>query len=186
MVSYALKQAPEIVLDVPGRDSRKQRQQALDQLVDKVNEDETLRSKLMDGASHDDLIVVTEQIPVVAADPDPSDTSVEDVKTLVQAIVSYGFMRVKLEQDREEAQTVLKELAAILDPETELTEEMVADLRKKSKLLIGYAESKASFGEVRSNAEQSQVKLQEILELERSTRDFWGAGYVKPGEVLSG
>nr|WP_263975700.1 hypothetical protein [Leptolyngbya sp. 7M] len=46
MVSYALKQAPEIILEVPGRDSRKQRQQALDQLVDRANEDEALRAKL--------------------------------------------------------------------------------------------------------------------------------------------
>jgi hypothetical protein len=170
MVSYALKQAPEIILDVPGRDSRKQRQQALDQLVDKINEDETLRSKLSDGASHDDLIVVTEQVPVV--NKEEPDATVEDVKTLVQAIVSYGSMRVKLEQDRQEAQSVLKELEAIFDPATELTEEMVADLKKRSRLLINYAESRASFGEVRTNAEQSQVKLQKILELERSTREF--------------
>jgi hypothetical protein len=46
------------------------------------------------------------------------------------------------------------------------------DLRKKSKLLISYAETKASFGEVRTNAEQSQVKLEKILELERSSQDF--------------
>lgn len=173
MVSYALKQAPEIVLDVPGRDSRKQRQQALDQLLDKLNEDEDLRSKLADGAGHDDLIVVTEQVPPVAKDPDATpDTSIEEVKTLVQSIVSYGFMRVKLEQDRQEAQTVLKELEVILDPAAELSEEMVADLKKKSRLLISYAEAKASFGEVRTNAEQSQVKLQKILELERSAQDF--------------
>lgn len=172
MVSYALKQAPEIILEVPGRDSRKQRQQALDQLVDRANEDEALRSKLADGAGHDDLIVVTEQVPVVAKDPDTTDTTVEDVKTLVQAIVSYGFMRVKLEQDRQEAQSVLKELEAIFDPATELTEETVSELKKRSKLLISYAENKASFGEVRTNAEQSQTKLQKILELERSTREF--------------
>jgi hypothetical protein len=172
MVSYALKQAPDIVLDVPGRDSRKQRQQALDQLLDKINEDEALRSKLADGASHDDLIVVTEQIPTPVKDADTEDSTVEDVKTLVQAIVSYGVMRVKLEQDREEARSVLKELESILDPKTELTEEMVADLKKKSRILIGYAESKASFGDVRTNAEQSQVKLEKILELERSTREL--------------
>jgi hypothetical protein len=168
MVSYALKQAPEIILEVPGRDSRKQRQQALDQLVDRANEDETLRSKLADGAGHDDLIVVTEQVPVVAKDPDATDSTVEDVKTLVQAIVSYGFMRVKLEQDRQEAQAVLKELEAIFDPETELTEETVTELKKRSRLLISYAENKAAFGDVRANAEQSQTKLQKILELERS------------------
>lgn len=172
MVSYALKQAPEVVLEVPGRDSKKQRQQALDQLVDKINEDEDLRSKLTDGASHDDLIVVTEQVPVVAKDPDAPNTAVEDVKVLVQAIFSYGFMRVKLEQDRQEAQTVLKELEMILDPKVELTEEMVADLKRKSKLLISYAENKASFGDVKANAEESKVKLENILELERSTREF--------------
>lgn len=169
MVSYALKQAPEIVLDVPGRDSRKQRQQALDQLIDKANEDEVLRSKLADGAGHDDLIVVTEQAPPPTKE---ADTTVEEVKTLVQSIVSYGFIRVKLEQDRQDAQSVLKELEAILDPAAELTEEMLVDLKKKSRLLISYAETKASFGEVRANAEQSQVKLQKILELERSTKEF--------------
>lgn len=174
MVSYALKQAPEIILDVPGRDSRKQRQQALDQLIDKANEDEALRSKLADGAGHDDLIVVTEQVPVIAKDKesDTPDTTVEDVKTLVQAIVSYGFMRVKLEQDRQEAQSVLKELEIIFDPKTELTEEIITDLRKKSKLLISYAENKASFGDVRTNAEESQVKLEKILELERSAQEL--------------
>lgn len=172
MVSYALKQAPEIVLDVPGRDSQKQRQKALDQLLDKINEDETLRSKLADGASHNDLIVVTEQVPVIPPkENEEPDNSVEEVKTLVQSIVGYGFMRVKLEQDRHEAQSVLKEFEAIFDPEIELTEEIVADLKKKSKLLIGYAESKASFGDVRSNAEQSRVRLQEILDLERSVEE---------------
>jgi hypothetical protein len=170
MVSYALKQAPEIILDVPGRDSRKQRQQALDQLLDKVNEDETLRAKLADGAGHDDLIVVTEQAPVLSADPDSPDSTVEEVKTLVQAIVSYGVMRVKLEQDRQEAKSVLKDLEAIFDPAAELTEEQVADLKKKSKLLISYAETKASFNDVRANAEQSQLKLQTILELERNAQ----------------
>jgi hypothetical protein len=169
MVSYALKQAPEIVLEVPGRDSRKQRQQALDQLLDKANEDDDLRSKLADGAGHDDLIVVTEQVPVVSSE---SDTTVEEVKALVQAIVSYGFMRVKLEQDREEAQSVLKELQSIFDPTTELTEDMLTDLKKKSRLLISYAETKAGFSEVKTNAEQSQGKLQKILDLERSTRDL--------------
>lgn len=167
MVSYALKQAPEIVLEVPGRDSRKQRQQALDQLLDKISEDETLRSKLTDGASHDDLIVVTEQIPTPSKDVD-APVEVEEVKTLVQAIVSYGFMRVKLEQDRLEAQSVLKELEKIFDPSVELTEETVADLKKKSKVLIGYAESKATFGEIKENAEQSRGRLQKVLELERS------------------
>ena len=167
MVSYALKQAPEIILDVPGRDSRKQRQQALDQLLDKVNEDETLRAKLADGAGHDDLIVVTEQAPVLPSEP---DGTVEEVKTLVQAIVSYGFMRVKLEQDRQEAKSVLKDLEAIFDPAAELTEEQVGDLKKKSKLLISYAETKASFNDVRSNAEQSQTKLRTILELERNAQ----------------
>ncbi|MCU0526522.1 MAG: hypothetical protein MUF72_17045 [Elainella sp. Prado103] len=169
MVSYALKQAPEIVLDVPGRDSRKQRQQALDQLLDKISEDEDLRSKLSDGASHDDLIVVTEQVPVVTSEP---DNSVEEVKTLVQSIVSYGFMRVKLEQDRQEAQSVLKDLEAIFDPTVELTEETVGDLKKKSKLLISYAENKAAFGEIRSTAEQSRVQLQKILDLERSAESL--------------
>jgi hypothetical protein len=169
MVSYALKQAPEIILEVPGRDTQKQRQRALDQLIDRVSEDEALRSKLADGAGHDDLIVVTEQVPVPTNE---SDTAVEEVKTLVQTIVSYGFLRVKLEQDRHEAQAVLKELEAIFDPKTELTEEALSDLRKKSKLLISYAETKASFSEVKTNAEQSQVKLQKILELERSTRDL--------------
>jgi len=168
MVSYALKQAPEIILEVPGRDSRKQRQQALDQLIDKVNEDEDLRAKLADGAGHDDLIVVTEQVSVVPSDA--ADSSVEEVKTLVQAIVSYGFMRVKLEQDRQEAKSVLKDLEAIFDPAAELTEEQVGDLKKKSKLLISYAETKASFNDVRTNAEQSQLKLKTILELERKAQ----------------
>ncbi len=167
MVSYALKQAPEVILEVPGRDSRKQRQQALDQLIDKVNEDETLRVKLADGAGHDDLIVVTEQVPVPASD---ADGTVEEVKTLVQAIVSYGFMRVKLEQDRHEAKSVLKDLEAIFDPAAELTEEHLSDLKKKSKLLISYAEVKASFNDVRTNAEQSQLKLKQILELERNAQ----------------
>jgi len=167
MVSYALKQAPEIILEVPGRDSRKQRQQALDQLIDKVNDDEELRVKLADGAGHDDLIVVTEQVPVASSD---SDNTVEEVKTLVQAIVSYGFMRVRLEQDRQEAKSVLKELEAIFDPVVELTEEQVSDLKKKSKLLISYAETKASFNEVRTHAEQSQLKLKTILELERNAQ----------------
>lgn len=169
MVSYALKQAPEVILEVPGRDSRKQRQQALDQLIDKVNEDEDLRSKLADGAGHDDLIVVTEQVPVVATE---SDTTVEEVKTLVQAIVGYGFLRVKIDQDREEAKSVLKDLEAIFDPKTDLNDETLADLKKKSRLLISYAETKASFGEVRSNAEQSQVKLKKILDLERKSQEL--------------
>lgn len=167
MVSYALKQAPEIILDVPGRDSRKQRQQALDQLIDKANEDEALRAKLADGAGHDDLIVVTEQVPVAPSD---ADGTVEEVKTLVQSIVSYGVMRVKLEQDRQEAKAVLKELEAIFDPATELTEEQVGDLKKKSRLLISYAEIKASFSDVRTHAEAAQVKLKKILELERSAQ----------------
>lgn len=165
MVSYALKQAPEIILEVPGRDSRKQRQQALDQLIDKVNEDEDLRTKLADGAGHDDLIVVTEQVPALTHEP---NNTVEEVKTLVQAIVSFGVMRVKLEQDRQEAKSVLKDLEAIFDPAVDLSEEQVSDLKKKSRLLISYAETKASFNEVKTNAQQSQTKLQTILELERN------------------
>ncbi|MBW4464753.1 MAG: hypothetical protein KME07_04845 [Pegethrix bostrychoides GSE-TBD4-15B] len=165
MVSYALKQAPEIILEVPGRDSRKQRQQALDQLIDKVNEDEDLRTKLADGAGHDDLIVVTEQVPALTHEP---NNTVEEVKTLVQAIVSFGVMRVKLEQDRQEAKSVLKDLEAIFDPAVDLSEEQVGDLKKKSRLLISYAETKASFNEVKTNAQQSQTKLQTILELERN------------------
>ncbi|MGB3299812.1 MAG: hypothetical protein WBA76_16210, partial [Phormidesmis sp.] len=60
MVQYTLAQSPEVLIDVPGRDSNKAREKAMDRLM-ALMDDDKLPTELDDGFNPKDCIEVKER-----------------------------------------------------------------------------------------------------------------------------
>lgn len=156
MVQYTLAQSPEVILAVPGRDSRKAREKAMDQLVD-LMDDGKLPTNLADGFGPHQFIEVKEP----ESTPDlkhQEDTIVE----AVQVLSHLATLKVKTQESREEALQV-RQLVDLLFTDEAITEEQIASLKDGFKTLKTFAQSNLKFREARSQAEAARQVLDEAL-----------------------
>ena len=154
MVQYTLAQSPEIILTVPGKDSAKSREKAMDQLL-KLMDEGNLPTELEDGFSAQQLIEVKET-PI----DNPSD---EDAITqAVQVLSNLATLKLKVQESRTEAMEVRKAVD-ILFLDNSVTEEEITRLKEGFKVLKNFAQANLRYQEARTKAEQARQVLDQAL-----------------------
>ena len=156
MVQYTLAQSPEVVLAVPGKDSLKARDKAMDQLVD-LMDDGKLPTNLTDGFAPDQFIEV--KPPEPTQDLKNQEDTVVDA---VQVLSHLATLKVKTQESRIEALQV-RDLVDLLFTDEPISEEQVASLKDGFKTLKTFAQSNLKYRDARSQAEAARAILDEAL-----------------------
>jgi hypothetical protein len=156
MVQYTLAQSPEVVLTVSGKDSRKARERALDQLMAMLDEGD-LPTSLADGFSAEQLVEV--QPPTTSETVQQQEDAVVEA---IQVLNQLATLKVKVQASRDEALQV-RDLIDLLFVDDPITDAQLTDLRDGFKLLKSFAQSNLRFKEARVQAENARQVLDEAL-----------------------
>ncbi|MEO1378101.1 MAG: hypothetical protein AAFW70_28275 [Cyanobacteria bacterium J06635_10] len=150
MVRYTLAQSPEIILTVPGKDSDKARNKAMDQLMEKMEAGD-LPTELEEGFSPQQLIEVKE--------PSMSTASGEDtIIEAVQLLSNLATLKLKVQETRTDALEVRK-LVDILFSDQSVSEEEISSLKEGFKVLKNFAQANLRYKEAREKAEDARQVL---------------------------
>jgi hypothetical protein len=154
MVQFTLPQSPEILLNVPGKDSLKTRAKAMDQLIEMMDSG-TLPTDLPDGFDPQQFIEVKEQ---------PYTPSVEDdaIAEAVQTLSNLAKLKLKAQETRTEALQV-REKIDILFSEEPISEDDITSLNDGFKVLKTYAQTNLRYREARTKAEEARSVLDRAL-----------------------
>jgi hypothetical protein len=154
MVQYTLAQSPEVILTVPGKDSKKAREKAMEQLMELMDAEE-LPTDLEEGFSPQQLIEVKE----LQAD----EKSDEDAVTqAVQVLSNLATLKLKVQESRSEALKIRAQVD-ILFTEQPVREEEISSLKDGFKVLKNFAQVNQRYLEARSKAEEARAVLDEAL-----------------------
>lgn len=154
MVKYTLAQSPEVILEVPGKDSAKAREKAMDQLME-LMDDGSLDTDLEEGFSPQQLIEVKD-LPV-------GDRSDDDgITQAVQVLNNLATLKLKVQESRSEALAV-RAAVDILFTDKLVSEEEIADLKEGFKVLKTFAQSNLRYQEARAKAEDARAVLDRAL-----------------------
>ncbi len=154
MVRYTLVQSPEIILTVPGKDSDKARNKAMDKLMDMMEAGD-LPTELEEGFSPQQLIEVKEPSMNAASG---EDTIIE----AVQLLSNLATLKLKVQETRTEALEVRK-LVDILFSDQSVSEEEISNLKEGFKVLKNFAQANLRYKEARDKAEQARQVLDQAL-----------------------
>lgn len=155
MVQYTLAQSPEIILTVPGKDSSKARDKAMDQLMELMEADK-LPTELEEGFSPQQLIEIKE--------PTIDNSSGEDaIIQAVQVLSNLATLKLKVQESRTEALEIRKAVD-ILFLDNPVTEEEIARLKEGFKVLKNFAQANIRYQEAKIKAEQAKKVLDEALQ----------------------
>ncbi|MEO0408609.1 MAG: hypothetical protein AAF289_14780 [Cyanobacteria bacterium P01_A01_bin.135] len=155
MVKYTLAQCPEVTLPVRGKDSRKARDQAMDQLIEMMD-DGKLPIDLSDGFSPQELIAVDDKpAPPAAADEDA-------VVAAVQTLNNLANLKLKAQELREEALEVRSRLDMLFSDEPVSPEE-IAQLKDGFKALKNFAQANLRYRASREAAQAARATLDAAL-----------------------
>ncbi len=154
MVRYTLVQSPEIILTVPGKDSDKAREKAMDKLME-IMEAGDLPSELEEGFSPQQLIEVKEPSMDTASG---EDTIIE----AVQLLSNLATLKLKVQDTRTEALEVRK-LVDILFSDQSVSEEEISSLKEGFKALKNFAQANLRYKDAREKAEQARQVLDQAL-----------------------
>jgi predicted HAD superfamily Cof-like phosphohydrolase len=156
MVKYTLAQSPDIVLPVPGKDSRKAREKAMDQLMAMLDEG-TLPTALADGFSVEQLVEV--QPPASSAAVEQQEDAVVDA---IQILNQLATLKVKVQSSRDEALQV-RALIDLLFTDNPMTDDQVTELKDGFKVLKAFAQSNLRFKDAKAQAETARQVLDDAL-----------------------
>ncbi len=152
MVQYTLPQNPDIVITVPGKDSSKAREKAMDQLVTLMEQDQ-LGTDLMDGFAPSQFIEVKEPEAVPEED---------EVMQAIHTLNSLATLKLKVQESRADALHV-RELVDLLFSDADVAEEDITRLKDGFKILKSFAQANLRFREARSKAVESRAILDRAL-----------------------
>jgi hypothetical protein len=154
MVQYTLAQSPEIILTVPGKDSAKARDKAMDQLME-LMDDGKLPTDLAEGFGPQQFIEVKEPANMVSADEDA-------VTQAVQILSNLATLKLKSQELKTEALKV-REQVDILFTDEAVSEEAINSLKEGFKTLKTFAQMNLRYREARSQAEEARTILDQAL-----------------------
>lgn len=155
MVQYTFAQSPEVILTVPGKDSAKAREKAMDQLME-LMDDGKLPTDLADGFSPKQFIEVKDPAAIAVGDED-------SLNQAVQVLSSLATLKLKVQESRTEALQVREQLD-ILFSDDFVSEEEVTQLKDGFKVLKTYAQANLRYREARAQAEEARVVLDQALQ----------------------
>ncbi|PLZ05845.1 hypothetical protein [Fischerella thermalis] len=154
MVQYTLAQSPDIILTVPGKDSAKAREKAMDQLMQLMDEGK-LPTELEDGFSAKQLIEVKE----VSMDTNSGE---DEITQAVQILSNLATLKLKVQDSRAEALEIRKQVD-ILFSDDSATEEEITRLKEGFKVLKTFAQANLRYQEAKAKAEQARQILDRAL-----------------------
>ncbi|PMB11357.1 hypothetical protein CEN49_01950 [Fischerella thermalis CCMEE 5273] len=154
MVQYTLAQSPDIILTVPGKDSAKAREKAMDQLMQLMDEGK-LPTELEDGFSAKQLIEVKE----VSMDTNSGE---DEITQAVQILSNLATLKLKVQDSRAEALEIRKQVD-ILFSDDSVTEEEITRLKEGFKVLKTFAQANLRYQEAKAKAEQARQILDRAL-----------------------
>ncbi|MBD1904651.1 hypothetical protein NDI37_02400 [Funiculus sociatus GB2-A5] len=154
MVQYTLAQSPEVILTVPGKDSKKAREKAMEQLMELMDAEE-LPTDLEEGFSPQQLIEVKELQTDEKSDEDA-------VTQAVQVLSNLATLKLKVQESRSEALKIRAQVD-ILFTEQPVSEEEISSLKDGFKVLKNFAQVNQRYLEARSKAEEARAVLDEAL-----------------------
>ena len=155
MVRYTLVQSPEIILTVPGKDSNKAREKAMDKLME-IMEAGDLPTELEEGFGPQQLIEVKE--------PSMDTASGDEDKIIeaVQLLSNLATLKLKVQDTRTEALEVRK-LVDVLFSDESVSEEEISSLKEGFKVLKNFAQANLRYKDAREKAEQAREVLDQAL-----------------------
>jgi hypothetical protein len=156
MVQYTLAQSPGVTLNVTGKDSRKAREKAMDQLVELMDEGK-LPTNLADGFDPQQFIEV--KTPETTADVTSQEEAVVEA---VQVLNHLASLKIKMQDSRDEALQA-RQLIDLLFTDEPMSEEQLASLKEGFKTLKSFAQSNLKYKDARSQAETARQILDEAL-----------------------
>jgi soluble cytochrome b562 len=154
MVQYTLVQSPEVILTIPGKDSAKAREKAMDQLIELMDEGK-LPTDLSDGFGPDQFIEVKEQ----PTSPHPEEDAVTHA---VQVLSNLANLKLKVQESRTEALQIRSKIDILFSDET-VNEDEINSLKEGFKVLKTYAQANLRYREARVQAEQARAVLDRAL-----------------------
>lgn len=166
MVQYTLAQKPDLILTVPGKDSTKNREKAMSQLVEMMDEG-TLDTELADGLSPDQLISVKD-LQITTPDPDFAPDKPEDrlgsdsVLQAIQILSNLAVLKGKVQEIRQEALKI-KEKIGVLFSDAPVSPEDLTELQDGFKVLKNFAQLNSRYQEAKSQAVNARQTLDRAL-----------------------
>ncbi|NJR40472.1 MAG: hypothetical protein HC781_18615 [Leptolyngbyaceae cyanobacterium CSU_1_4] len=164
MVKYTLKEDPEVVIDVPGKDSAKSRDKAMDKLMKLLNE-EKLSTNLEDGFGPDDFIEVRE-----SGVSSPED---DEIVEAVQTLNNFATLKLKTQESKQEALEI-RALVDLLFSDDLISEAEVTKLKEGFKVLKTFAQANIRYREAKSQAETARSTLDRALKPDPNARPKGG------------
>ncbi len=154
MVQFTLPQSPEIILNIPGKDSLKAREKAMDQLIELMDAGK-LPTDLPNGFGPQQFIEVKEQ-------PHPPSPEEDAVTEAVQILSNLAKLKLKVQESRTEALQVRAKID-ILFSEEPISEADITSLNEGFKVLKTYAQSNLRYRDARAKAESARIVLDQAL-----------------------
>ncbi len=154
MVQYTLAQSPETIFNVPGKDSAKARDRAMDQLMELMDAGK-LPTELTDGFSPQQFIEVKEPTALNASDDDA-------ITQAVQLLSNLATLKLKLQDSKTEALHIRAQIDVLFNDEP-VSEEEITSLKEGFKVLKTYAQANLRYREARALAEQARTVLDQAL-----------------------
>jgi LPS O-antigen subunit length determinant protein (WzzB/FepE family) len=154
MVQYTLAQSPEIILTVPGKDSAKARDKAMDQLMELI-EAGNLPTELEEGFGPQQLIEVKEASIDTASGEDA-------ITQAVQVLSNLATLKLKVQDSRAEALEIRKAVDVLFSDQS-VAEEEITRLKEGFKVLKNFAQANMRYQEARTKAEQARQVLDQAL-----------------------
>jgi soluble cytochrome b562 len=154
MVQYTIAQSPDIIFSVPGKDSAKAREKAMDQLMELMDSGK-LPTELEEGFSPQQLIEVKETSIDTASDEDA-------ITQAVQVLSNLATLKLKVQESRTEALEVRQAVDVLFCDQT-VTEEEITRLKEGFKVLKSFAQANLRYQDARTKAEQARQVLDRAL-----------------------
>lgn len=161
MVQYTMAERPEVILTVPGKDSVKARDKAMDQLVELMDSGQ-LPTDLSNGFSPTQFIEVKE----LAHSPSESEDAVTQA---IQVLSNLATLKLKAQELRHSALDVRKQID-ILFTDAIVSEEEINQLKDGFKVLKTFAQANIRYVEIKKQAEQARILLDQVLQAPQSER----------------
>lgn len=158
MVKYTIKEEPEAVIEVPGKDSKKARAKAMEQLMDLMDKGQ-LKTTLDGGFGSNDFIEVLENPPT---EPSPEEN---EIVQAVQILNRLASLKLKMQETQENALEI-RAIVDLLFSDDPIAQEEVLRLKEGFKLLKKFAQANIQYREARSQAEAARAVLDQALQPE--------------------
>jgi hypothetical protein len=156
MVKYTFKEDPEMIIEVPGKDSAKSRDKAMEKLMELLEEGE-LSTNLENGFGPSDFIEVKDSQTV------PASQVEDEIVEAVQLLNNLATLKLKMQESKQEAMEIRK-LVDILFTDDPVSEADVSKLKEGFKVLKTFAQGNIRYREARIMAENARSILDRALQ----------------------